>query len=120
MTHFAKLGVGNIVERVAVVSNDVATTPVVIVGLVIAGLVNKFAIVISLRADASVSNNNKLSPVAGAPPKSDITSSITLDVCSWTGSLLSEWKVICLKYSCRSELVEPSLATIFKLPFILL
>ena len=26
MTHFAKLGKGNIVERVAVVSNDVATT----------------------------------------------------------------------------------------------
>lgn len=26
MAHFAKLGVGNIVERVAVVSNDVATT----------------------------------------------------------------------------------------------
>ena len=26
MAHFAKLGVGNIVERVAVVNNDVATT----------------------------------------------------------------------------------------------
>ena len=26
MAHFAKLGVGNIVERVAVVSNDIATT----------------------------------------------------------------------------------------------
>ena len=26
MAHFAKLGVGNIIERVAVVSNDVATT----------------------------------------------------------------------------------------------
>ena len=26
MAHFAKLGVGNVVERVAVVSNDVATT----------------------------------------------------------------------------------------------
>ena len=26
MAHFAKLGVGNIIERVAVVSNDIATT----------------------------------------------------------------------------------------------
>ena len=58
-------------------SNDVAITPVVIVGLaklpvafVSAGALNKFAIVISFRADALVSNNNKLSPVAGAAPKS--------------------------------------------------
>ena len=37
---------------------------------VIVGLVNKFAIVTSFNAEALVSCSNKLSPVAGAAPKS--------------------------------------------------
>ena len=49
-------------------SKDVATTPVVIVGLDIAGLVNKFAIVASFKPEALVSCIKILSPVAGAPP----------------------------------------------------